>query len=134
MLGCSPKPRTATGLSLYIVAEEPGENTFESTLDDETIHLIDPPVMTEPMLYSANFAQEPISGDYSVMIRFAEPSSTEFSEVTQNAVGKRLAILVSGQVISAPSVNEPIFHESVTISGDFTAEEAYEIAQKILPK
>lgn len=51
-----------------------------------------------------------------------------FAQATQQNVGKPFAIIVDGQVISAPNINEPILGGRGQISGGFTVEGANELA------
>ena len=43
-------------------------------------------------------------------------------------VGKRLAIVLDGKIISAPSINEPITGGNGMISGSFSFQEATDLA------
>ena len=43
-----------------------------------------------------------------------------FAELTQNHVGEKLAIVLDGQVLSAPNIREPILSGQAEISGLFT--------------
>ena len=52
----------------------------------------------------------------------------KFGKATSNGVGKRLAIVLDGKIISAPSVREPIVGGSGQISGDFTFQSATDLA------
>ncbi len=52
----------------------------------------------------------------------------KFGKATSNGVGKRLAIVLDGKIISAPSVREPIIGGSGQISGDFTFQTATDLA------
>tara|TARA_Y100000817_G_scaffold313118_1_gene308477 strand:- start:185 stop:1738 length:1554 start_codon:yes stop_codon:yes gene_type:complete len=52
----------------------------------------------------------------------------KFGKATSNGVGKRLAIVLDGKIISAPSVVEPIIGGSGQISGDFTFQSATDLA------
>ena len=52
----------------------------------------------------------------------------KFGKATTNGVGKRLAIVLDGKIISAPSVREPIIGGSGQISGDFTFQSATDLA------
>ncbi len=47
---------------------------------------------------------------------------------TQPGLRGRLAIVVNGQVITVPQVNQPDFTDEVAITGDFTEDEARSIA------
>ncbi len=52
----------------------------------------------------------------------------KFAKATTTGVGKRLAIILDGKIISAPSVREPIIGGSGQISGDFTFQSATDLA------
>jgi protein-export membrane protein SecD len=52
----------------------------------------------------------------------------KFGRTTTDNVGKRLAIVLDGKVISAPSINEPITGGSGIISGNFTFQEATDLS------
>jgi preprotein translocase subunit SecD len=54
-----------------------------------------------------------------------------FSDVTTRLVGKQLAIVVDDQVISAPTINEPITGGSGEITGSFTEREAKDLATQL---
>ena len=52
----------------------------------------------------------------------------KFGKATGTGVGKRLAIVLDGKIISAPTVREPIIGGSGQISGDFTFQSATDLA------
>ena len=52
----------------------------------------------------------------------------KFGRATTDNVGKRLAIVLDGKVISAPNINEPITSGNGMISGNFTFQEATDLA------
>ncbi len=52
----------------------------------------------------------------------------KFGRVTTDNVGKRLAIVLDGKIISAPNINEPITSGNGMISGNFTFQEATDLA------
>jgi protein-export membrane protein SecD len=52
----------------------------------------------------------------------------KFGKATSTGVGKRLAIVLDGKIISAPSVREPIIGGSGQISGNFTFQSATDLA------
>ena len=52
----------------------------------------------------------------------------KFGRVTSDNVGKRLAIILDGKIVSAPSINEPITSGSGMISGNFSFQEATDLA------
>ena len=52
----------------------------------------------------------------------------KFAKATSSGVGKRLAIILDGKIISAPNIVEPIIGGSGQITGDFTFQEATDLA------
>ncbi len=52
----------------------------------------------------------------------------KFGRATTDNVGKRLAIILDGEIVSAPNINEPITSGNGMISGNFTFQEATDLA------
>jgi protein-export membrane protein SecD len=52
----------------------------------------------------------------------------KFGRTTTDSVGRRLAIVLDNKIISAPSIREPITGGSGSISGNFTFQEATDLA------
>ena len=52
----------------------------------------------------------------------------KFGRATTDNVGKRLAIVLDGKIVSAPSINEPITSGNGMISGNFSFQEATDLA------
>ena len=52
----------------------------------------------------------------------------KFGRVTTDNVGKRLAIVLDNEIVSAPNINEPITSGNGMISGNFTFQEATDLA------
>lgn len=63
-----------------------------------------------------------------VIIQFNSEGGQKFARMTQQNVGKLFAIVLDGQVISAPVINEPILGGTSQISGNFTVESANQLA------
>ncbi len=63
-----------------------------------------------------------------VSFRFDSIGGRRFAKATQENVGLPFAIILDGQVISAPRINEPILGGSGVISGNFTTESANELS------
>jgi SecD/SecF fusion protein len=63
-----------------------------------------------------------------VNFRFDTKGATRFGQVTQQNVGRRFAIILDGEVISAPVIREPILGGSGQISGNFTVQSANDLA------
>ena len=63
-----------------------------------------------------------------VTFRFDATGGRKFAEITRNNVGRPFAIVLDNKVISAPVIREPILGGSGEISGNFTTQEAKDLA------
>jgi preprotein translocase subunit SecD len=63
-----------------------------------------------------------------VSFRFNSAGARKFAEATQQNVGKPFAIVLDNEVVSAPVIREPILGGSGQISGNFTVQEANDLA------
>ena len=63
-----------------------------------------------------------------VSFRFNNNGARRFGQVTQENVGRPFAIVLDNEVISAPVIREPIIGGSGQISGNFTVEQANDLA------
>jgi preprotein translocase subunit SecD len=63
-----------------------------------------------------------------VNFRFNTTGARKFAEATQQNVGKPFAIVLDNQVVSAPVIREPILGGQGQISGNFTVQEANDLA------
>jgi preprotein translocase subunit SecD len=63
-----------------------------------------------------------------VTFRFNTRGGRRFAQVTQENVGRPFAIVLDNEVISAPVIREPILGGSGQISGNFTVEQANDLA------
>jgi preprotein translocase subunit SecD len=67
-------------------------------------------------------------GNWQVAIEFNAVGTRIFGEVTEQNVGRHLAIILDGNVYSAPRINERIPGGRAVITGQFTVEEARDLA------
>src|SRR3989338_6190987 len=63
-------------------------------------------------------------GQPYISITLNNEGTTEFANLTRSNVGRRLAILLDGEVLSAPNIREAILGGSAQITGQFTLDEA----------
>ena len=71
------------------------------------------------------------SDSYEVGVSFTEEGTKKFAEATTANVGKQIAIIYDNEIVSAPVVNEPITGGQCSITGNFTQDEAYNLASTI---
>lgn len=65
---------------------------------------------------------------YGISMDMDSEGAKLFADLTAANVGRRLAILLDGEVQSAPSITEPIYTGRATITGRFTEKEARDLA------
>ena len=68
---------------------------------------------------------------YVVSLEFNEEGGKKFADVTTEYQGSTISIWMDDIMISAPTVNTAITDGKAQIEGDFTAEEATQLAEKI---
>ncbi|MCI8342395.1 MAG: protein translocase subunit SecD [Firmicutes bacterium] len=66
-----------------------------------------------------------------VSLEFTDEGREIFAEATRNNIGKIIAIVMDGEIVSAPIVNSVITDGVASIAGSFTSEEAQEVAARI---
>ena len=65
---------------------------------------------------------------HAVSFRFDTVGAQKFGKATTESVGKRFAVILDGYVITAPVIRSPITGGSGIISGNFTSQEATDLA------
>lgn len=80
---------------------------------------------------TASVIFDPTTNFPVVSIQFDEEGGKIFQALTQKNVGKRIAIFVGGQQISAPVVQEEIIGGSAIISGSQNVDEARQLSQDL---
>ena len=68
------------------------------------------------------------NGRPAVEFRFKSSGAKKFGNATRDNVGRRLAIVLDGRVISAPVINSPITGGKGIITGNFTVQTANDLA------
>lgn len=67
-------------------------------------------------------------GQNLVALEFSPEGAEKFAALTTMNVGRTIAILLDGEVLTAPRVNEPITGGNAVITGNKTLEEAHNLA------
>ena len=79
-------------------------------------------------LTNAQQTNDPQTNEPVVSIQFNGQGADKFGRLTTENVNKPFAIILDGQVLSAPNINEPILGGAAIISGSFTTQSANELA------
>ena len=82
-------------------------------------------------LTRAEVVQNSQTGEVQVSLKFNKEGGDLFAEITKRNVGKPIAIFLDGTPITVPTVNVPILDGSAVIEGNFTFEEAQQLARRL---
>jgi preprotein translocase subunit SecD len=66
-----------------------------------------------------------------VAIEFDDEGAKLFANLTKKNLGKRMAILIDGQIVSAPTVQSEITNGKAVITGNFTEKEAKDLVVRL---
>ena len=118
-------------LSFRLVTEN--EDTFGSELlsvenREEKINVSKRIVLSGDNLINAKPTIDNQNNQTVVSFTFDRVGSKKFGRVTTDNVGKRMAIILDNQIISAPVIREPILGGNGQITGDFTFQTATDLA------
>jgi preprotein translocase subunit SecD/SecD/SecF fusion protein len=113
----------------------PGQPT---PLGDETLPMQDDPNQQLTVfsnvsvdgsdLNNAQAGTDPQSGEWVINFSLNSLGAREFSDVTTANVGKPFAIILDGKIIMAPNIREPITGGAGQITGNYTAQQATDLA------
>ena len=71
------------------------------------------------------------NGAYAINLVFNGEGTTAFAEATQNNIGKTLSIYINGEEIMAPTVQSAITDGQAVITGNYTMQQAEQIATQL---
>ncbi|MEY3470990.1 MAG: hypothetical protein RLZZ223_340 [Candidatus Parcubacteria bacterium] len=91
----------------------------------------EPAVLTGKNIKTAEVVFDPQTQQPQVGVTFDDEGKQKFADFTKNNIGETLYILLDGDVISAPRINQEIPNGQATISGDFTAASAKELVDSL---
>ena len=79
----------------------------------------------------AGVGHDPATGSPYVSFSLRPDGAQLFGEITQAAIGERLAIILDGEVVSAPQIKGAILGGNGQITGSFTDKEAFELSTSL---
>lgn len=87
-----------------------------------------PTDLTGGYLAGASVIFDRSTGKPAISLQFTGEGGKKFEAITEETVGKPLAIVLDGEVISAPVVQEKISGGNAQITGNFTLDEAKKLS------
>lgn len=83
-----------------------------------------PTNLTGADLEYSSVSYDQVTGAPVVNLKFTSDGGEKFAEITGRNVGKQVAIVLDGQIVSSPLVNQKIVGGAAQISGDFDLDQA----------
>ena len=136
LAGCAnvQSPARPLPVEFRIGESQPATGLTEQTLpgSERPIYLHDQAVLTNTHIASAKVKDSPHGSQIEVV--FTEQGRQVFAKLTRENIEKRVAIIVDGEVVSAPVIKTAITGGMAVIAGRFTRAEANRIAEGIMRK
>ena len=95
--------------------------------DFQNPYFIEPAVLSGKNLKTAEVVFDPQTQQPQVGVSFDDEGKKIFADFTKNNIGEILYIVLDGNIVSAPRINQEIPNGQATISGEFTAKSAKEL-------
>ena len=129
----APSSAVPAPFQMQLVLDGHGENAeaLTNTVGGETLHVQKTPLLDHSAIRAAAVSRNELSGTPQIDIEFSEVGKELFAAVTKENINKRLAIVMDGQLFSAPVIRSEITAGKAQITGSFTKEEARELAARI---
>jgi protein-export membrane protein SecD len=79
---------------------------------------------------SVQFKSQGLS-EPEVSLKFDDEGTKLFAEITKRSIGKRVAIYLDGEIITAPTVQSEILNGEAVVTGSYTVEEAKTLVKRL---
>jgi len=97
----------------------------------QTLYVQKKVLLDQTDLKSASVITNQPAGKPRIDITFTDAGAKRFAKVTHQNIGKRLAIIIDGRLYSAPTIRSEIPGGQAQVTGNFSAQEAIDLATKI---
>lgn len=106
----------------------PGVTIREGSRPGERYAVDDRALITGERLTDAKPGFDAVTGEPVVTFKFDAAGARAFAAITKENVGRPFAVVLDGDVLTAPVIEQPIIGGSGQIKGNFTAESASDLA------
>jgi preprotein translocase subunit SecD len=120
---------------LQLVLDQPGEDSEVVTnssvnAGEATLNVRKTPLLDHTAISSVTVTTS-ASGTPQIEVELSQAAREQFTQITKENINKRLAIVMDGNLYSAPVIKSEISGGKLQISGSFTEAEARDLATKI---
>jgi len=106
------------------------KNGETGQISSETVN-VDKKVLLDQTSLKSVVATKGRQGNWQVDFSLSPGGAERFAEITGKNIGQRLAIVIDGKLITAPIIQSPITGGRGQITGNFTKQEAKDLAAKL---
>jgi preprotein translocase subunit SecD len=129
-------PTAPAPFQIQLVTDEAAEDSEPimnnlSTANGENLYVQKTPLLDYTAIKAAVATRNASSGTPEIDVEFNDVGSELFAVVTAANLNKRLAIVLDGRLYSAPVIRSPIAGGKARITGNFSEDEARDLASKI---
>ncbi len=119
-------------IEFHLAETEPASGLTEATTKDKgvRIHLHKEVIVSESDIREVHIAPNQSSPFFEIALHFTDEGARKMADATKKHIGKLLAIVIDGEVVTAPQVTS-VIEASGQITGQFTREEAERITKVI---
>ena len=107
--------------------KDPGPNAVERTIE-YLVKKKPEQGLTGKHLSQAGVYPDPMTGRPKIDFQMTSEGASLFADVTSKNTGRQLAIVLDGELKSAPTIRQPIMSGRGEISGNYDMEEAFSLA------
>ena len=128
-LGCSERERTTLEFRIAEHEPAPGLTGIVFPPTGERFHLHDEVLLNQADVDSAFVT---IQGDRPVVeLVFTDAGADKFERLTGENIGKRCAVFLNGELVTAPRIMAAIHVGRAVLTGDFSEAEARDVARNL---
>jgi len=126
-------PKNPDLLQFRLVEEKEGPDTVAMKVmgKDETLHVNKQALLSALDVRSAKATRDRYRDSAAISLSLTQEGAGKFGEITAKNINRRLAIVVDGQLVSAPVIRSRVEGGEAVITGSFTMKEAQELASAI---
>ena len=127
-------------LQLRLVAEKASDKTQAMRMEHrtvsggiagETLNVEKQVLLSQKDLQSASLIKDPVTTTQMIQLQFSPAGAKRFATATRENLHKRLAIIISGKLLSAPVIQGEITGGLATITGNFGPGQAEELVNAL---
>lgn len=112
-------------------ADDPTKPLVACSQDGVAKYILGPSFLDGTQISSATSGLDPNSAGYDVNLTLRQPGAGIWANYTANNVGKQAAFVLDSQVVSAPTIQGAIPGGNTQITGNFTQQQATDLANTL---